>query len=96
MSAVQVQQRTRRALGTILVEMGALTEEKLAQGLALQWGLSHTSLADGTIDPDAARFIPDYLARRHGVVPVRREQNRLVVAMTDPSNVLDLDVMRVV
>jgi type IV pilus assembly protein PilB len=95
-SAVQVQQRTRRALGTILVEMGALTEEKLAQGLALQWGLSHTSLADGTIDPDAARFIPDYLARRHGVVPVRREQNRLVVAMTDPSNVLAIDDIRLV
>lgn len=96
MQALQVQQRNPTPIGQILVEMGVLTEEQLARALALQWGLPYTSLAEETIDPEAAKLVPSHLARRHGVVPVQRTQNRLVVAMSDPANVLAIDDIRLV
>jgi type IV pilus assembly protein PilB len=94
--ALQVQQRNRTPLGQILVEMGVLTEEQLARALAAQWGLPFTSLAEETVDTEAAQLIPAHLARRHGVVAVGRRQTRLVVAMSDPANVLAIDDIRLV
>ena len=92
--AADIQRQSNARLGRILVEMGAITEQQLSQGLAEQWGLRYTDLADTVVDPEIARLIPSYLARRHGVVAIGREGNRLVVAMSDPSNVVAIDDIR--
>ena len=42
----------------------------------------------------AANLIPSQAARRFDAVPVGIEDGRLLVAMTDPSNVLALDDMK--
>jgi len=92
--AADIQRQSNARLGRILVEMGAITEQQLSQGLAEQWGLRYTDLADTSVEPEIARLIPSYLARRHGVVAIGRDGNRLVVAMSDPSNVVAIDDIR--
>jgi type IV pilus assembly protein PilB len=92
--AADIQRQSNARLGRILVEMGAITEQQLSQGLAEQWGLRYTDLADTAVDAEIARLIPSYLARRHGVVAIGREGNRLSVAMSDPSNVVAIDDIR--
>ena len=49
------------------------------------------TLGEYTIDPSAVGLISDSLARRFQAVPVGWEDNRLVVAMADPSNVVAID-----
>ncbi len=92
--ALELQRQSNGRLGRILVETGAISEGQLARGLAQQWGLPFTELPESEIDPEVARLIPTYLAQRHGVVAVERRQNRLVVAMSDPSNVVAIDDIR--
>lgn len=92
--ATDIQRQSNARLGRILVEMSAITEQQLSQGLAEQWGLKYTDLADTVVDAEIARLIPSYLARRHGVVAIGREKNRLVVAMSDPLNVVAIDDIR--
>ena len=92
--ATDIQRQSNARLGRILVEMGAITEQQLSQGLAEQWGLRFTDLADTVVESEVARLIPSYLARRHGVVAIGRERNRLVVAMSDPLNVVAIDDIR--
>jgi type IV pilus assembly protein PilB len=92
--AAEIQRQSNARLGRILVEMGALTEQQLSQALAEQWGLRYVDLAQTTLDPEIARLIPSYLARRHAVVAIGREGSRLVVAMSDPSNVVAIDDIR--
>ncbi|HET8998409.1 MAG TPA: ATPase, T2SS/T4P/T4SS family [bacterium] len=92
--AADIQRQSNARLGRILVEMGAITEQQLSQGLAEQWGLRYTDLADMSVDSEIARLIPSYLARRHGVVAIGRDGSRLVVAMSDPSNVVAIDDIR--
>ncbi|HYM68204.1 MAG TPA: ATPase, T2SS/T4P/T4SS family, partial [bacterium] len=94
--ALQLQQRNGAPLGRILVNMQALTEEQLARALALQWNLPYTNLPDRDVDPESAHLLPAYLARRHGVVPIRRANNRLIVAIADPANVVAIDDIRLV
>ncbi len=92
--AMDIQRQSNARLGRVLVEMGAITEQQLSQGLAEQWGLRFTDLADTVVDSEVARLIPSYLARRHGVVAIGREGSRLVVAMSDPLNVVAIDDIR--
>ena len=92
--AADIQRQSNARLGRILVEMSAITEQQLSQALAEQWGLRYVDLVQTTLDPEIARLIPSYLARRHAVVAIGREGGRLVVAMSDPSNVVAIDDIR--
>jgi type IV pilus assembly protein PilB len=92
--AAEIQRQSNARLGRILVEMGAITERQLSEGLAEQWGLRYIDLANANVDAEIARLIPSYLARRHSVVAIGRDGQRLVVAMSDPSNVVAIDDIR--
>jgi len=92
--AMEIQHQSGGLLGRILVEMGALSDAQLARSLAQQWGLPYTDLPESEIASDVAQLIPTYLAQRHGVIAISRNGDRLVVAMSDPSNVAAIDDVR--
>ena len=92
--AMEIQHQSVGLLGLILVEMGALSDAQLARSLAQQWGLPYTDLPESEIAADVAQLIPTYLAQRHGVIAMSRNGERLVVAMSDPSNVAAIDDVR--
>ncbi len=93
--ALEIQRQSGGWLGRILVDMGIVSERQLARTLAQHWGMPYTELTEGdSVDPEVARLVPPYLAQRHGVVPIARKGNRLMVAMSDPSNVVAIDDIR--
>ncbi len=85
----------RRRLGNTLIEMGVVTEADLSRALAAQLGLEMVDLSADRPDLEAVGKLSPELARRHNVMPVRIEDDgTLVVAMTDPTNVVALDELR--
>ena len=57
--------------------------------------LQRVDLADLLIDPVAVTLIPEHLARRYVVMPIKlHDDGSLVVAMSDPGNVVALDDLR--
>lgn len=93
--ALEIQRQSGGWLGRILVDMGIVSERQLARTLAQHWGMPYTELTEGdSVDPEVARLVPPYLAQRHGVVAIARKGNRLMVAMSDPSNVVAIDDIR--
>jgi type IV pilus assembly protein PilB len=69
----------------------ALSEELHAQRMAERLRIPYVDLTDFQIDPDLFRSIPVDLMFRYNFVPWRAEENRLVVVIADPSNVLMMD-----
>ena len=60
-------------------------------GLSIDW----CDVAATTIDPVAATMVPESLARRYAIVPIAlHEDGSLVVAMSDPGDVIALDDLR--
>ncbi len=94
--AEREQTETGRSIGRVLVDRGVLEEKELVAALATRIGMTFVDLVDTDIDVRAVSMVGDQLTRRHGVVPIGFEGAKLVVAMSDPSNVVAMDDLRTV
>ena len=78
-------------LGTNLVKLGYITEDKLVAFLSKQWGVPAINLTDYKIEPQVLKLIPVEIARKYLIIPVARVGATLTIAMADPSNVFVID-----
>src|SRR5579872_4347795 len=87
------QDRSGRPLPEMLLRLGYCSEADLQRAFAESLGLA---LLDGSTrpDPEALSLLPAPLAHRHMVVPIRRENGSLLVALSDPMNLTALDDIR--
>ncbi len=85
----------RRRLGQIVVQQGYLTEGQLAEALAELLGLDLLDLDAVTVDPEIGRLLSRQIAERNRLVVVSRIDNGLLVATSDPTNVVALDDVRI-
>src|SRR5437870_3977423 len=95
-AALQEQRETRKSLGRVLIDKGVVSETDLVATLAARIGLEFVDLSEYPVDPSAVSLISDSLARRFQAIPIAWEENRLVVAMADPSNVVAIDDIRTI
>jgi type IV pilus assembly protein PilB len=82
-------------LGTHLVRAQTLCEEDIAIALAEQFGLRYVSIEIGELDQSLATLLPERSARRLGVLPVSKSNDRVRLAIADPTDVLLVDELRI-
>ena len=92
--ALEQQQKNGYQLGRILIDMGAIAEDVLIAILAHQAGVPYIDLADVKIDRAAVSLVSEKMARKWGLVPINIEDNELVIAVSNPSNVMALDELK--
>ena len=93
-AALEEQRRAdgpRRRLGQVVVDMGMATERDVAQSLARLLGLQMVDLSKAIPAPDVVRLLPRAVAERTRILVLDRTPRGLVVAASDPTNVLALD-----
>lgn len=90
--ALDLQKRTGKKLGEVLVSTGACAPEAVAAALAEQMGLRRAP--DGFWEQPPAPGVPEEMALRHRVFPLRAEGGRLHVATADPLDLAALDEVR--
>src|SRR5919106_6644355 len=78
-------------LGSVLVRVGALSEEQLIGFLSRQYGIPSITLVNLDVDADTLRLVPAHIAKKYEVLPVKRIGGTLTLAMSDPTNVFALD-----
>ena len=74
----------RIPLGRILVNLKYITQHQLNEVLALQAGIEKIDLTDVSISPEVITLVPAELVSKHSILPLRHENGRLAVAMTNP------------
>ena len=73
-------------LGEILLEMGAVDQVQLYSLLAQQAGIPFVQLEPAFQDPTIAGIIPFGMIRKLRAIPLFKVENRVTVAMDDPTN----------
>lgn len=81
-------------LGAILVNMGVLSGEKLARGLAIQLQLPYIQPLTVSIETKILGKLSPRQAQRFRVIPVGIDGERLVLATADPLDLEHLDELR--
>lgn len=88
--AIVEQEHTGQKLGRVLVRLGFATEKDITTVLEIQLGISRAGRID-CVDPDLLKRFPEHIARKYHAAPLRRDGNRLLVAMADPTNLVAID-----
>ncbi|WP_178019894.1 GspE/PulE family protein [uncultured Paenibacillus sp.] len=93
-TALEEQQHTKKKLGDVLLTQGVLTEHQLIEVLEFQLGIPHVTLSRFQIDAKLSQVIPEQMARRYQVLPIRVDGRKLMVAMADPLDLFVIDDLR--
>ncbi len=81
-------------LGDALLMRGYITEQQLIEVLEFQLGIPHISLYRYPFDTKLFSLIPKEEARRNLIIPLKKDGNRLFVAMADPMDFFVIDDLR--
>lgn len=95
-AALAEQKSSGERLGRVLVQLKYISETQLTEALSASLAVEHITLDDlSVIDKEIARQVPENIAKRFGLVVVGRQDEKALVAMTDPLNVVAIDTVSV-
>ena len=90
--ALAEKDRTGRRVGDIIVEHGWATSADLTHALAEQWNLEFVDVLTTEIEPAAVKLLSESIIRRYRALPIRYlTENLVLVAISDPTDILGLD-----
>jgi type IV pilus assembly protein PilB len=93
--ALSEKDKTGRRVGDILVDRGWATTADLAKALAEQWDLELVDIDETEIEPEAVKLLSEQVIRRFRSLPIRYlSKNLVLVAISDPTDILGLDSIK--
>ena len=95
-TALKKQVVSGRRLGEILIDEGLVGENDVLSVLELQLGIKKINLDSIDIDENAIRMVPESIAKRHNILPVKVDKNVIYIAMSDPYNLMAVDDVKIV
>lgn len=92
--ALDEQRKTGERIGQVLRGMGLVSSEGIAAALAQQLGIEFIRLTQTPPDEAVLLHVPEALAKRHQVIPIRVEDRTLTLGMVDPVDLIAIDDLR--
>ncbi|MEJ5252341.1 MAG: hypothetical protein WHX60_10685 [Armatimonadota bacterium] len=92
--ALREQQRNGGLLGEVLIRLGYINADQLAEAQAEQYDVDYEKISIEDIAPEAIVRVPANMAKTLRALPLRIEDNRLIVAMMNPLDVDAVDVLQ--
>ncbi len=93
-SAIQEQKETGKRLGETLLNLGYIDEHQLVAYLSKQYGVPAINLDQFEITQDILQSVTRESAYKHRFIPINRNTDTIVIAMSDPSNIFALDDLK--
>jgi hypothetical protein len=85
------QSQSGHRFGETAIAHGLLSDELIAQALAQQFGLEYVDLDTIILDAELDATLPSELPIRYNFIPLKKTDDGLVIAISDPTNVAELD-----
>lgn len=83
-------------LGEALIQLKFLHPEDILRALSIQLGIDYVhEIISDEIPNDLVKIVPINFARKNELVPLRREEGSVIVAIADPINHMALDDLRI-
>ncbi len=92
---IKVQRDIGKDLQNIIIELNILKKDEMMIALADEIGVKYVNLNDINIDPVIVVLIPEEMARRHQLIAIDKDENKLTVAMANPLDVFAYDELKI-
>ncbi|MCK5001554.1 MAG: Flp pilus assembly complex ATPase component TadA [Gammaproteobacteria bacterium] len=92
-AALAEQRKSGQKLGRALIDLGFIKEEDIRNILSSQLDIPFIDLAHFKFNPQLVRQLPEMLARRYRAIVLSKENDQLVVGMTDPTDIFAYDAI---
>jgi len=89
--ALELQRKTGKKMGRLLIESGLLTEEGLANGLARQLRIPYVNIKTFPFRVELVKLLPESAARRFRALVLEDKGHDLLVAFADPLDLFAYD-----
>jgi MSHA biogenesis protein MshE len=89
--ALDEQKRSGRKLGRVLIDLGFLNEDKVAQALARQLNLGYVNLKLYNFNRAIVLKLPEAAARRFRAIALEDRGTKMLVGMADPTDLFAYD-----
>jgi len=84
----------KKRLGEIFVETGVITKEELYEVLQYVYEAEYVDLSNYVIDPEVISLISEKTALQFKLIPISKNDDELIIAMTNPLDVYAIDFVR--
>ena len=84
--ALEVQKDKGGLIGQVLVDLGYVSEEAIAQVITAQYGFPYLPLENYEIDSEIVKIVPKNVAIQYCLIPVDKIGPNLTIAMANPLN----------
>ncbi len=92
--ALAAQKKLGKPLGEVLITLNILSSEVVTKSLSEYLGIPYDTLNDlSLIDIELGRKLPEAVAKRFCLIPLKEEGGKVVVAMHDPLDIIAIDTI---
>lgn len=92
---IKIQKDTGKDLQKIIIELNILKKDEMMIALADEIGVKYVNLNDINIDPVIVVLIPEDMARRHQLIVIDKDEDKLTIAMANPLDVFTYDEIKI-
>ena len=89
--ALELQKKTGRRLGRVLVEQGYTSDEQICEAMSRQLNVPYVNLKFYNFNNDLVRRLPEAQARRFRAVVLEDKRASYLVGMADPTDLFAFD-----
>ena len=92
--ALSNQKESGKRLGEVIIDMGLMSEFDVLRAVSSQYNYPIIDLANVEVDPKATVMLDEKYCEENTILPIGFDDDKLVVAIDDPLNILiqdDLD-----
>jgi type IV pilus assembly protein PilB len=89
--ALKEQKNRRQKIGQILVNLGYVTKNQIADALSDKLNIPIIPCEKIDISAELKNIIPKNIAEKYHVIPIKKEDNTLTIAMADPLDYKAID-----
>ncbi len=87
-AAFEVQRKTDKRIGQILVDLGFIEEDKLLHLLAEQLHIPYIDLRNYPINEETVKLLPEFYSRHLRAIVLKDNATSILVGMVDPNDLL--------
>ncbi len=94
--ALSAQKEMNVKLGEALVLRGFIKESEILQVLEEQLGVPYVDSEDIEVDEKVTRMIPESVARKHKIIPIKMVNGKILLLTSNPLDVFGIDDVKLI